>query len=185
MRNVRILSFLALIVSALSFAALTYPESDWNWRPAELPMPGPGLEVGTPFKIVTAGRFELEIEVPQPSASEAPTYVDCNLQLTVKRDDERPMIVHITKLRQVSSYEFGKTDQYSAEPPLTLAAGRYELRLANKGSAQPFGDRGATVSLTRFEHPTEAVVRGALLRGIGWFALVVGVIGAAFSVRKG
>lgn len=68
----RFLTILALLISAASFATTTYIETDWNWRPVVMPLPGPGLQVETVFDIVTSGEFELEADVPALPRSVAP-----------------------------------------------------------------------------------------------------------------
>jgi len=181
-RFVRALSLFSLLISALSFAATTYIETDSNWRPVELPLPGPGLEVGTAFDIVTAGRFELEMEVPQgktPSAEIPP--VRCDLQLTLDGPSAFRVVRRITLLEHIGEYGFGKINLYSSPPIELPRRGAYEIRLANHGTQPVFGDLGAMVILTRYEKPTEAYLRGVLLRGTGWSALAFGLIGGVLS----
>lgn len=82
----------------------------------------------------------------------------------------------------------GSTDLYSADPEVALQRGSYTLRVQNRAATQPFADRGAMLTLTRFEHPTEFYLQGVLFRGIGWAGLIcglaVGVFTELFAVRR-
>ena len=185
MRFVRVLSLVALLIATLSFAATTYFENESNWRPVELPLPGPGLEVAAPFEIATAGRFELEVQVPQARTSSADlTLVHCDLQVILDGPHKLHVVHRITELRRGGSYDYGKIDLYESRSLTLERSGDYQIHVANKGSQQPFGERGAVVALTRYEHPTEAYLRGVLLRAIGWIALASGLIGAVLSRER-
>ena len=186
-RALRVGAFLLLAASAGAFALSTYVTSDSNWRPVDLPLPGPGLETATPFAITTSGKFRLEVTALAPvnaaELSTDPPSVGCDLEIHVSRDGRVVARQAITVLEYAGEYRFGKTYEFVG-PTLRLSRGQYELRLTNHGSTDPFGGRGAAVSLSRFEGPTEAYLRSMLVRFLGWSALVVGLfIAIAAEVR--
>ena len=177
MRTLRILSAVALTVGALSFAATTYVETSWNWNPVQLPMPGPGRAVDDRFEVANGGRFEIGARVPREGSereADWPDYVPCELRLSLEGPHGFRFDKDIRRLRHAGG---AGVELYVSEPLEIPRRGAYEIKLHNIGSDQVFGDRGAMVSLERYEHPTEAYMRGVLLRFVGWAALAIGVLG--------
>jgi hypothetical protein len=180
-----IVAMILLVGSSCAFASAFYFASDWNWAPAVLPLPGPGLEVQVRFEITTSGKFRLQATVPTASPTTAiedlPT-VPCRLEMSVARPDSPAgRSIAITSFHSIGRGEF---DLYAADPELTLSRGEYVLTLRNLGPSAPFSDKGVMLELTRFFHPTEFYLQGVLLRGLGWFGLVSGVIVAACAAMR-
>jgi len=181
MRFLRVLAFSSLITAALAFAATTYFASDWNWRPVEMPMPGANVEIEDRFEIANGGNFELEVSVPTPIPSiamEDMPPVACDLRVAIRGP------AGFAADRNVSMFRLGgrsNFDLYHASELSLPARGRYEIRLANRGVSQPFGERGAMIALTRYEQPTEAFLRALFLRYLGWAGLVFGMVFALAS----
>lgn len=181
-RATRLFALLMLTASALGFSGAFYLASDWNWTPVKLPAPGPGLSVEEIFDITTPGKFRLEASVPTSAgtALENLPVVISDLEVAVERRGTAPRTYFVKQFRAGAR---GATDSYSSETELNLQRGTYALRVRNRGTAQPFGDRGALLSFTRFVHPKEFYLQGVLLRGIGWFGLVGGVLLGAIGER--
>jgi hypothetical protein len=174
-RTLRLVSLLMLVASSLSFAASVYIASSWSWAPVELPLPGPALSVDETFDVTTSGTYRFEASVPiiSPDAAmkDLPP-VPSNLEVSIAPEDAPPRKYTLTIFRADSR---GPTDLYIAEPQVALQRGAYTLRVQNKGVTQPFADRGAVLTLTRFVYPTEFYLQGVLFRGIGWVGLLCGV----------
>ncbi|HEX3071117.1 MAG TPA: hypothetical protein VHX14_21305 [Thermoanaerobaculia bacterium] len=176
-----------LAASSLSFAGAFYLASSWNWAPVELPIPGPALSVEEGFDITTSGSFRFEASVPMKSADTAiedlPP-VSSDLEISIARPGTPTRKFVITKFRAGGR---GSTDLYSADVEIALQRGSYTLRVQNRAVTQPFADRGAVLTLTRFVHPTEFYLQGVLFRGIGWVGLIcglaMGVFTEVFAVR--
>jgi hypothetical protein len=186
----RLFAFAALATAAASFAAAIYLTGPENWRPVQLPLPGPGLEVATPFEIMTAGNFRLEVQVPmqpgsstQPLNSNAPR-VSSNFHLTIEGPDGFRNDQSVTEFVGGSRYVWGNIEYYSAEPLALPQRGNYKFRLANLGQAGTFQERGAMAIFTRYQHSTEAYLESSLLRSLGWIMLCCGVGLAAWSEIK-
>jgi len=163
------------MASSLSFAAALYLSSSWNWAPVQLPIPGPGLSVVKAFDITTSGTFQFEASVPTASANMAMEdlpIVSSDLEASIQRNGATPRTYSMKRFRVGGR---GSTDLYDAEPQVVLRSGSYTLRVQNKGASQPFGDRGALLTLTRFVHPTEFYLQGVLFRGLGWAGLLCGM----------
>jgi len=174
-RTLRLASLLVLMASSLSFAAAVYISSSWNWAPVELPIPGPGRSVVEAFEVTTSGTFQFEASVPMASADiamEDLPMVPSHLEASIGLEGATPRTYTLTSFRAGGR---GSTDLYDAGPQVTLQRGSYTLRVQNKGTAQPFGDRVALLTLTRFVHPTEFYLQGVLFRGLGWVGLLCGV----------
>lgn len=174
----RIASVCCLVMAAACFAYVTYVHNDYNWRPAELPLPGPGLEVRELFEIPTAGEFELEVSVPSAAAGERATAGPAPCKFVVALDGPRGRheVQSISSFHRGGNYRFGRVDLYFSDLRLSLEPGEYTLRITNEGTTPAFGDRGALVSFTRFVHPAEWVLLGSLLRGAGWVSLLLGLV---------
>jgi hypothetical protein len=177
-----------LAASSLSFAGAFYLASSWNWAPVELPIPGPGLSVVETFDITTSGSFQFEASVPMTSADTAIEdlpLVLSDLEASIARPGIPTRKYALTRFRAGGR---GSTDLYMADPEVTLQRGSYTLRVQNHAATQPFGDRGAILTLTRFVHPTEFYLQGVLFRGIGWLGLLcgvaIGVLTELFSGRR-
>jgi hypothetical protein len=160
-----------------------YVFNESNWAPVTLPVPGPGLSIDEPFDVNSSGEFHFEARVPISVVGDGLHSPDlppiaCNLEAQIVPQGGTKRAVEI---RAFVYGGRGSTELYSSEPVLELQRGTYELRLLNRGTAQPFGQIGALVTLTRFIHPTEAYLQGVLLRGIGWFALAAGVLSVAIA----
>jgi hypothetical protein len=183
-RSVFIISVGLLVASSLAFAAALYCNSSENWAPVCFPLPAPGVAVEVPFEIATQGTFHFEASVPKqvPAiAIEELPVVACRLVITFTSDTSPlSQSIVLTSFRAAGHDAF---DQYDARQEVRLNRGRYTLVVRNVGLAQPFRDRGAMLTLTRFVHPTEFYLRGVLLRGAGWLGLVSGVAVAAFAAR--
>lgn len=185
MRALRIIAFAVLVGSALAFATVVYVNDQWNWEPVQVPIPGPGLAVADPFEITTGGRFAIDATVPvadKPGFGlpESPP-VACQLDVQIDGPNALRATIPIVQFRSSGGYPAGKTESFSSGKYFELSRGRYDFRLTNRGTTTPFGDRGATVSLTRFERPTEFYLQGVLLRGFGWFGLIAGIIAGCAS----
>lgn len=90
----------------------------------------------------------------------------------------------MTRIKQLDHAGSGGTELYTSRS-LPLRRGSYSLRLLNNGARPVFGDRGAMISLTRFQLPAEAVIRGQLLRFIGWAGLLFGLVGSLWlTIRQ-
>jgi hypothetical protein len=142
-----------------------------------LPLSGPGLKVNYSFDVATNGKFRFEGTVPISAPGNGVHLPDlppipCNLEVQIRCRDGAKRVI------QIRRFEYGgrgTTESYSSEPVIELGRGTYELSVLNRGIAEPFGQSGALLTLTRFEHPTEAYLQGVLLRAVGWFALAAGV----------
>jgi hypothetical protein len=179
----RLISSSLLAISALAFAANAYIANDSNWAPVTLPVPGPGLKIDDFFDVGTSAKPRFEARVPISVVGDGLHLPDlppiaCDLEAQLVR------MGGATRALQIRSFEYdgrGSTELYSSEPVIELRRGTYELHLLNRGAAQPFGQSGALVTLTRFVHPTEAYLQGVLFRGTGWFALAAGVLSVAIA----
>jgi|GEM_PF-1780207 len=187
MRMLRIVAFALLAGSTVAFATVVYVNSDWNWAPVQVPLPGPALAVAYPFEITTGGRFTIDATVPVdeeaksgPGLPESPP-VACQLEVQIEGSNRFRTTIPIVQFRSSGGYGFGKTESFSSDRDVELSRGTYDFRLINRGTTSPFGERGAMVTFTRFELPTEFYLRGVLLRGFGWFGLIAGIIAACAS----
>jgi len=174
----------SLVASSLAFAAAFYFASDWNWAPAQLPVPGPGLAVEVPFEITTPGKFHIEARVPvrtRDIAIEDLPMVSCRLDISIELDDSstRQTFV-ITEFRAGGR---GALDEYYARPEVTLKRGSYVLTVRNAASLSPFASTGGMLTFTRFMHPTEFYLQGVLLRGIGFGGLLLGISLGLYAFR--
>lgn len=191
MRALRIIAFALLAGSGVAFATVVYVNNQWNWEPAQVPLPGPGLAVADPFEITTGGKFTIDVTAPvadKPGFGlpESPPAA-CQLDVQIDGPNAFHATIPIVQFRSSGGYPAGKTESFSSDKYFELSRGSYDFRLTNRGTTTPFGDRGATVSLTRFEQPTEFYLQGVLLRGFGWFGLIAGIIagGASEIFAKG
>lgn len=176
----RLLSTLCFALAAIGFALTSYVFSDWNFRPAILPFPGPGHAVATSFNITTSGTFRLEFDVPRPADYEEsvdmpnlpPIPVDLRLQ--VEQSGKSIADIHVTSLRQMGEYAFGNIDMYVAQPAVPLARGEYDVRLTAQGSTPaPVG--GAIVYFSRDTPDTEAFLAASFVRWASWAAFIAAV----------
>jgi hypothetical protein len=175
---VRLIPASLLAISAIAFAGAVYLTDYSSWAPLTLPMPGPGLKIDASFVVSTSDKFRFEAGVPISVPGdglhlpELPP-VACDLEAQILQKGQ-PL-----RTARIRSFEYGgrgTTELYSSDVVIELRRGTYELRLLNRGTSQPFGQSGALLWLTRFVRPAEAYLQGVLLRGIGWFALALGVL---------
>jgi hypothetical protein len=179
----RLLSASLLTLSALAFAGSVYIASERNWTPATLPLPGPGLRVDDSFHLATGGKLQFEASVPISAIGDGVHLPDlppiaCDLEAQIRRRGGAKRVVRIRRFEYSGR---GTTESYSSEPAIELGRGTYELSVLNRGTTEIFGQSGAVLTLTRFEHPTEAYLQGVLLRGVGWCALAAGLVSVVFS----
>ena len=188
-RALPIIGHVALAASALLFALSVYQFGDWNWRPVEEPYPGPGFTVSANFRITNAGKYRVEVLVPvkidksESGMAEQPP-IPCNALLSIRGPEGFHAEQRISELRHAGRYYFGKTDTYVAEPVDLVTTGAYQVDISNAGAPGPLSDRGGMLQFTRFEHPTESFLAGALVRGAGWLFLAVGLVSAIASWRR-
>jgi hypothetical protein len=164
-----------------------YVNSEWNWAPVRSPLLGPALAVASPFEITTGGKFTIQADVPVaeaansgPGLPESPPAA-CQLEVRIEGSNGFRATIPIVRFTSSGGYPFGKTESFSSGQDVELSRGSYVFRLINRGTTTPFGERGAMVTFTRFLHPTESYLQGVLLRGVGWFGLIVGIVAACAS----
>ncbi len=169
-----------LSLSSVAFAAALYWNSDWNWAPVHIALPGPGLAVEDVFETTTSGTYRFEAEVPASSggATEHLPPVSCHLEISIERKTSHFESLTLTTFRAGGGRS---TIYYHADPTVKLPRGEYSIRVFNAGQSPPFGDRGALLTLTRFQGVTEFYLQGVLLRGLGWFCLAAGLAFAVVS----
>jgi hypothetical protein len=184
----RHLATLFFALSALGFALTSYVFSNWNTRPAALPLPGSGYAVASPFIIATSGKFRLEVEVPRPANYKEPVSlpelpaIPVSLRLQINQAGKSVADLHVTTLRNTGSYAFGNIDFYRAEPVLQLARGEYDIRLAaQEQTPAPVG--GAIVYLSRVSQSTETFLAAAFVRWGSWAGFIAGVILLLWGAR--
>ena len=184
----RHLATFCFAIAAFGFALTSYVFSDWNTRPAVLPLPGPGHAVASPFYITTSGKFRLEVEVPRPAGYREPVSlpelpaIPVSLRLQIGQAGRSVADVHVTSLRNTGSYAFGNVDLYGAEPAVQLPRGEYDIRLTAQGQTPaPVG--GAIVYFSRATHPTEAFLVAAFVRWVSWAAFIAAVVLLLWGAR--
>ena len=184
----RLLATLCFALAAVGFALTSYVFSDWNIRPATLPLPGSGHAVASPFSITTSGEFRLEVEVPRPADYKEPVSlpelpaIPVSLRMQIEQSGRSAANLFITSLRHAGAYSFGNVDFYYAEPAIRLPRGEYDIRLvALEPAPSPVG--GAIVHFSRVSRPTEAFLAAAFVRWVSWAALIAGVVLFLWSAR--
>src|SRR5262245_49588287 len=100
-RAIRIAGTALLGLSSLAFAAALYWNSDWNWAPVQIPLPGPGLTVDEPFEIATSGTYRFEAMVPifSKAAIEELPPASCRLEVSIERFKGRSERFVLTNFR--------------------------------------------------------------------------------------
>jgi hypothetical protein len=184
----RSLSTLCFAFAAFGFMLTSYVFTDWNTRPATLPLPAPGYSVVSPFEITTAGEFRLEAEIPRPTGYNEPASlpelpaIPASLRLQIEGSGRNMTDVRITSFRNSGSYAFGNVDLYTTDRNVQLPRGEYVIRLAALGpTPSPVG--GAVVYLSRVSHPTAAFLVSAFVRWVSWAALAAAFVFLLWGTR--
>jgi hypothetical protein len=162
-----IATLLALLGTIAVWRAV-YVDTEWNWRPVELPVPGARLAVSDFFEIATPGKFMVEVMVPGPPTDQ----LRCDLTLTISGPSQS-VSKHMAALRHGGSIGSMGVELYSGEYFELKTAGRHNLRLGAGSGPADLERRGALFRVTRYERPTEAFLFGQLQRGAGFGALVL------------
>ena len=169
-------SVVSLLIACGAFIIATYVDTDWNREPIQLPLPAAGVEVSSFFQISTPGSFHLRVETPAIAAEQ--NDAACNLLVVIASSSGRRIAMHVDHLRLAGS--MGRIELWESQALRILRPGDYDISLSNRG-ATLFADRGAMVILEREYPPTETYLRMSLTRGLGWLALVVGVLTAVLA----
>lgn len=153
-----------------------------NWRPVELPLPSPGIEVAAPFQLSTGGRFQFQVKTPDladPAAagfSQQPD-VTCRIQIAITGANGQITKQVLDRFRHGGRDYFGKIDYYfDSRAPFALPRGQYTVRVRTESDAVLFRAQGAILELERVAEPSGAAVFGMLLRGLSFALVVVGLV---------
>lgn len=180
-------ALLVAFLVAFGTAALWYGTSRGalqNNEAVRLAYPGPGFTVADSLHLATGGRFALQVATPataqelQQSDREQPD-VPCDLEVTLRGNNG------FTINRRISSFHNGgwHSDNlfYPQELFVLPRGGDYELELRSNGGGGVFAERGAVVTLQRWEDVGSAIGWG-LAVWIGYASLVCAVVVCVLSL---
>jgi hypothetical protein len=178
----KFIAIVALLLSAICFAASLHMERAIWGASVTLPLPPKGYSVASTFQLNSPGQFKIEVQVPSLSTGnismrDKPALA-VNLDVRLERSGGKPIEIQPT-LHHGGEIGFSKLDLYFSDP-ISLPSGEYVLR-ATTLSASPSAPQSALLTLNPVLDQSGRIIAIDLLRIIGWIFLFVGVVVAVFG----